>query len=69
MKEWVTKAHNSVQSEMRQLHFRNKFKPKHFKELGNTQRKSVLEYHILLKQNRDGKIKGLTVAGGNNQRD
>ena len=30
---------------------------------------SVLESHMLLKQNRDGKIKGWTVAGGNKQRD
>ena len=30
---------------------------------------SVLESHMLLKQNRDGKIKGWTVSGGNKQRD
>ena len=54
---------------MKQLHFRNTFKPMHWKELDETQRKSILESHIFLKQKRDGKIKGQTVTGGNEQRD
>jgi hypothetical protein len=54
---------------MKQLHFRNTFKPKHWQELSQEKRKTVLESHMFLKQKRDGKIKGRTVAGGNKQQD
>jgi hypothetical protein len=57
------------QSEMKQLHFRNTFKPKHWRELNQVQRQTVLESHMFLKKKRDGKIKGRTVDGGNKQRD
>jgi hypothetical protein len=69
LKEWGEEAFMAAQSEMKQLHFRNTFKPKHWRELSQVQRQTVLESHIFLKQKRDGKIKGRTVAGGNNQRD
>ena len=52
---------------MKRLHLINMLKPIHWKELDNTQRESVLESHMLLKQKRDGKIKGRTVAGRNKQ--
>ena len=54
-----------MSSKMKKLHFRNTFKPMYWNELNNTQSKGVLVYHILLKQNRDSKIKGRIVAGGN----
>ena len=69
LKEWGDKAVTAAKSEMKQLHFRNTFKPKHWRELTHTQRQMVLESHMFLKEKRDGKIKGRTVAGGNKQRD
>jgi hypothetical protein len=69
LKAWGDKAHTAAQSEMKQLHFRDTFKPKHWRELTHTQRQTVLESHMFLKEKRDGKIKGRTVAGGNKQRD
>ena len=69
MKTWGNKAEKAVHSEMKQLHLRDTFKPMHWKELDETQRKTVLESHMFLKQKRDGTIKGRTVAGGNKQRD
>ena len=33
---WGDKAYTSVQSEMKQLHFRDTFKPKHWRELNHT---------------------------------
>jgi hypothetical protein len=69
LKEWGDEAFTAAHSEMKQLHFRNTFKPKHWRELSQFQRQTVLEFHMFLKQKRDGKIKGRTVAGGNNQRD
>ena len=54
---------------MKQLHFRNTFKPKHWRELTHTQRQKVLGSHIFIKEKRDGVIKGRSVAGGNKQRD
>ena len=69
LREWGDKAYEAVESEMKQLHFRNTFKPMHWGELTATQRQMVLESHMFLKEKRDGKIKGRTVAGGNKQRD
>jgi hypothetical protein len=69
LKEWGKEAFTAAQSEMKQLDFRNTFKPKHWRELSQVQRKTVLESHVFLKQKRDGKITGRTVAGGNKQSD
>ena len=67
LKEWGEQAELAAHSEMKQLHMRNTFKPKHWKELTNEQRQTVLESHMFLKEKRSGKIKGRTVAGGNKQ--
>ena len=58
LKAWGDKALEAVHSEMKQLHFRDTFKTKHWKDLNDTQRKSVLESHMYLKEKRDGKIEG-----------
>jgi hypothetical protein len=68
-KEWGEEAFTSAQSEMKQLHLRNIFKPKHWRERSQVQRQTVLESHMFLKKKRDGKIKGRTTAGGNKHRD
>jgi hypothetical protein len=65
LKEWGEEAFMATQSEMKQLHFRNTFKPKHWRELSQVQRQTVLESHMFLTHKRDGKIKGRNVAGGN----
>jgi hypothetical protein len=69
LKEWGDRAYEAATSEMKQLHLRNTFKPRHLKQLSDIQRKTILESHMFLKEKRDGKIKGRTVAGGNKQRD
>ena len=69
LRAWGDKAYMAVQSEMKQLHFRNNFKHKHWRELTHTQRHAVLESHMFLKEKRYGVIKGRAVAGGNKQRD
>jgi hypothetical protein len=69
LKQWGNKACAAVTSEMKQLHFRNMFKPKHWSELSMTQCQTVLESHRFLQEKRDGSLKGRTVAGGNKQRD
>jgi hypothetical protein len=69
LKAWGEQAFTAAKSEMKQLHFRDTFKPKHWRELSDIQRQTVLESHMFLKEKRDGKIKGRTVAGGNKQRD
>jgi hypothetical protein len=65
LKQWGGKAYAAVTLEMKQLHFRNTFKPKHWSELSKTQCQTVLESHMFLKEKRDGSLKGRTVAGGN----
>jgi hypothetical protein len=69
LNQWGDKAKAAVHSEMHQLHFRDTFEPLHYKELNDKERSSILESHMFLKEKRDGKIKGRTVAGGNKQRD
>jgi hypothetical protein len=69
LKEWGNRDFTAARSEMKQLHLRNTFKPKHWRELSQFQHQTVLESHMFLKQKRDGNIKGRTIAGGNNQRD
>jgi hypothetical protein len=68
LKEWGERAFTAARSNKKQLHLRNTFKPKHWRELSQVQRQKVLESHMFLKHKRDGKIKGRTVAGGNKQR-
>ena len=50
---------------MKQLHFRDTFRPKHWHELTSHQKLMALELHMFLKEKRTGKIKGRTVAGRN----
>jgi hypothetical protein len=69
LKAWRDKACEAAVAKMSILHFRNTFEPLHWRQLSDTQRKTVLESHMFLKEKRDGKIKGRTVAGGNKQRD
>ena len=69
LKEWKEKGHDAAYSEMKQLHMRDTFRPKHRKNMSREQKDAILESHMFLKQKRSGEIKGRTVAGGNNQRD
>jgi hypothetical protein len=67
LKEWGKKGFNAAHYEIKQLHLRKTFKPKHLRELSKAQRQTVLESHMFLKLKRDAKIKGRTVPGGNKQ--
>ena len=69
LRAWGDKAYTAVQSEMKQFHFRNNFKPKHWRELIHTQRQTVLESHMFLKDKRDGETKFRYVDEGNKHRD
>jgi hypothetical protein len=69
LREWGDHAYNAAYSEMKQLHMRDTFQPKHYSELTPMQKATLLESHMFLKEKRSGKIKGRTVAGGNKQRD
>jgi uncharacterized protein YuzE len=69
LKEWGKKGFKAAHSEMKQLYLRNTFNPKHWRELSKAQRQTVMESHMFIKLKRDGKIKGITVAGGNEQCD
>jgi hypothetical protein len=68
LKEWGDKAFTAAQSEMKEFHLRNTCKPRHWRELIQDQRQTVLESHMCLKQKRYGKIKGRTMVGGKKQR-
>jgi hypothetical protein len=50
LKQWGNKGYVVVMSEMKQLHFSNMFKPKHWSELSKTQHQTVLESHMFLKE-------------------
>jgi hypothetical protein len=67
LKQWGDKAFTIPHSDIEQLYLQNTFKPKHWRELTASKRQIVLESHMFLKEKRDGKVKGRTVAGGNKQ--
>jgi len=68
LKTWGSRASIGAESEMKQLHWRNSFRPVRWSELADQQKKTLLESHIFMKEKRDGTIKGRMVAGGNKQR-
>ena len=68
IKMWGNEATHAAEAEMKQLHWRNSFKPVRWSELSDKQRAMVLESHMFMKQKQTGEIKGRTVAGGNKQR-
>ena len=43
LRAWGEKALSAVKSDMKQLYSRNTFRPKHWKDLTSTQRRTVLE--------------------------
>ena len=66
---WKGKGRSAAKSETKQLHFRNTFKPKHYRDLNEDHKKIILEYYMFLKEKRYCKIKVRTVKGGNKQKD
>ena len=69
LKTWGEKVSKAMKSDMKQLHLRDTFEPRHFHELSAKGEYEVLESHMFIKLKRDGKIKVWAVAGGNKQRD
>ena len=69
LKMWGDRGREAAKSEMKQLHFRDTFRPVHWKDLTVKQRQQILRSHLFLKEKRSGKVKGRAVAGGNKQRD
>ena len=67
LKEWGDKAHSASNSDMKQLQLRNTLIPMKSCDMIYEEIQMVLEPHKFLKHKRDGKIKVLTVAGGNKQ--
>ena len=65
---WGNEAKIAAEAEMKQLHWRNTFKPIRWRDMTEEQKKTVLESHIFMKMKQSGEIKGRTVAGGNKQR-
>jgi hypothetical protein len=49
-KQWGHTAYVAVMSDMKQLHFWDMFKPKHWNKLSKTQSQMVLESHMFLKE-------------------
>jgi hypothetical protein len=68
LKEWGDSAWDAAHNEMKQLHFRDTFKPLHWRKLSHAQCQTVLESHMFLKEKRDGRKKGRTIAGRKKQR-
>ncbi len=71
IKKWGDKAKYAVITEMKQPHWRNSYKPKHWHELSKGQREknAILESHMFVEEKRNRKLKARKVIGGNKQRD
>ena len=69
LKKWGKAAEHVITIEMKQLHWRNLYKPVHWHELTKAQKEHILESHIFVEEKIDGKIKARKVVGGNKQQD
>jgi hypothetical protein len=69
IKKWGEVAEQAITMEMKQLHWRNSYKPMHWHELTKAQKERILESHIFVEEKRDGKIKARKVVDSNKQRD
>ena len=69
IKKFGEKGDKAAHAEMKQLHLRETFKPVLPKNLTPEKKKRVLESIMLLKEKKDGTIKGLNCADGRRQRD
>jgi hypothetical protein len=67
IEKWGAEAEYAITKEMKQLHWRDLYKPKHWHGLTKKQKEQVVESHIFVEQKRDGKIKAWKVIGGNKQ--
>jgi hypothetical protein len=69
IKKLGAEAQYTITKEMKQLHWCNSYKPKHWHGLTKKQKEQVLESHIFVEQKKDGRIKAQKVIRGNKQRD
>jgi hypothetical protein len=69
LKQWGKDAKAAVEAEIKQLHWRNSFRPVHWKDVDKERRKQILKLHVFVKKKCTGQIKACKVAGGNKQRD
>ncbi len=69
IKTWGEQAKFTISKEIKQMHWRNSYKPCHWHSLSKKQKEQILESHIFVEQKRDGTIKARKVIGGNRQRD
>ncbi len=58
-----------MESEAKQLHWCNSFRPVYWKDVNKERWKQILESHMFVKKKLTGQIKARKVAGGNKQRD
>jgi hypothetical protein len=71
IKKWGDKAKYAVTAEMKQLHWKNSYKPKYWRELSKRQKEkhAILESHIFVEEKRDRKLKARKVLGCSKQYD
>ncbi len=70
IRKWSQETEYAITKEMKQLHWRNSYKPKHWHELTKKQQKEqILESHIFVEQKQDELIKAREVTGGKKQHD
>jgi hypothetical protein len=65
IKKWSLEAEYAITKEMKQLHWRDSYKPKHWHGLTKKQKEQILESYIFVEQKRDGLIKARKVIGRN----
>jgi hypothetical protein len=71
MKKWGDEAKYAVTAEMKQLHWKNSYKPTHWHELskGQKEKHAILKSNIFVEEERDRKLKVRENIGGNKQCD
>jgi hypothetical protein len=67
--KWGKAAEQGITIKIKQLHWRNSYKPMYRHELTQAQKEHILESHIFVEEKQHGKIKARKVVGGNKQQD
>ena len=67
LKKWGKAAEQAITIEIKQLHWRNLYKPMHWHEFTQALKEHILESHIFVEEKQDGKMKARKVVGGNKQ--
>jgi hypothetical protein len=62
IKKWGEHAKFAIYKEIKQMHWRNSYKPHHWHSLSKKQKEQILEFHVFVEEKRDGTINSMIIS-------